>query len=278
MDSLPDVQKLRDSRGIDINRVGVENILFPLYISTKEGDKVLVTATINLYGSLKHDVKGVNMSRFMEILMAWKYKELSSISLHTMLSDLRNHLGVEDVEDVYAEISFPYFITKRSPVSRKESVMDHKCSFIGRLRDKYEFWLKVKVLTSSSCPCSREISEYGAHNQRSFSTVTVKPLEEKFIWLEDLITLVENCGSCQIYSLLKRSDEKYVTEKAYENSKFCEDIARDVSVALQDLAILSSFKVKVANEESIHPHDAVSYVSRKLENGVWVSDKQGIQY
>jgi len=274
---LPDIQKNKDDRRIPINRVGVENIKFPLYIATKEGGKVLVYATINLYGSLRHQVKGISMSRFIEILMKWKYKDINRESLEQLLIELRSYLGKQDVFDVYADISFPYFITKISPISKEESVMEYECTFIARYREYYKFWLKVKVLTSSSCPCSKSISKNSAHNQRSISTITVEPQRDKLVWLEDLIKIAEESSSCEIYPLLKREDEKYVTEKAYDNSKFCEDVARDISIVLQNLNTLNRFKIKVSNEESIHPHNAVSYIVRRLKGNQWVIDDRGLQ-
>lgn len=275
--SLPDIQKIKDKRGLSINRVGIENVKFPLYVSTKDGAKVLVYATINLYGSLKHTIKGINMSRFCDVLMEWQYKDINSESLYHLLGELREHLGAKDVEDVYAEIIFDYFIKKVGPVSKKESVMNYQCSFLGKLRKEYQFELRVKVLTTSNCPCSREISEKGSHGQRSFTTVTVNPINGNKIWLEDLIALVEQCGSCEVYPLLKRPDEKYVTEKAYDNAKFVEDIARDVGLALQGMGGIKKYKIKVVNEESIHPHDAVSYMARKLEGENWVVDNAALR-
>jgi len=275
--SLPDIQKTKDDRGISINRVGIEKVRFPLFVDAKGGGEVLVYSTINLYCSLRHQVKGINMSRFEETLMAWKYKNVNRESLEYFLSELREHLGKEDCEDVYAEISFPYFITKISPVSKAESVMDYKCTFVGRLKEYYKFHLIVEVLTTSNCPCSKEISKYGAHGQRSFAIVTVEPLRGKKIWLEDLILTIEKCGSSEVYPLLKRVDEKYVTEKAYNNAKFVEDAIRDISLAIQNLGSINKFKVKVINEESIHPHDAVAYVARKLQGKTWVRDERGLK-
>lgn len=276
--ALPDVQKNKDDRGISINRVGVEDIKFPLFITTKEGGENLVTATINLYGSLRHQVKGVSMSRFIEILMKWKFKNIDRNSLEQLLIELRDHLGKEDVEDVYIEISFDYFITKTTPISNQECVMSYPCTFTARLKEYYKFWLKVEVLASSSCPCSKEISTMGAHNQRSHIIVNVEPLRGNLIWLEDLIKTIEKCGSCEIWSLLKRVDEKYVTETAYSNSKFCEDIARQTSLALQEMGSLSKFKIKVCNDESIHQHNAVSYVARRLKGDSWVKDGGGLKH
>jgi len=276
MKKLPDVQQRKDKRGISIDRVGVEQIKFPLYIKTKVGESVLVYAVVNLYGSLKHQVRGTNMSRFLEILMKWQYTTLTATSLGKMLTEMRDHLGKKEVEDVYVEIKFDYFLPKVSPVSLKDGVMYHECSFIGRLRKNYEFQLRVKVLTTSNCPCSREISANGAHGQRSFATVTITPKKDQRVWLEDLIELIENAGSCEVYPLLKRVDEKYVTEKAYKNAKFVEDAGRDIGKALQKSKSISKFKIKIVNEESIHPHDAVAYIARKKVGTIWRPDNKAL--
>ncbi len=275
--ALPDIQKNKDDRGISINRVGIEGVKFPLFVGAKDGGEVLVYSTINLYCSLRHQVKGISMSRFEDVLMQWKYKNINRESLEQFLSELRERLGKGDCEDVYAEISFPYFITKTSPMSKAESVMDYQCTFIGRLKEYYKFHLVVKVLTTSNCPCSREISDDGSHGQRSFATVTIEPLRGTKIWLEDLIKTIEECGSCEVYPLLKRPDEKFVTEKAYKNAKFVEDIVRDISLAIQDMGTVNKFKIKVVNEESIHPHDAVAYIARKLQGKTWVRDDRGLK-
>jgi len=265
--NLPDIQKTRDKRGICINRVGVEGIDFPLYISTKNGKKVLVYAKIDLFSSLKHGIKGTNMSRFLETLMVHKYVTMDKYKLREFLRALKKRLG--EVSDVYVKITFKYFKKKTSPVSGKESVMAYECIFEGLLKKKYRFTLTVKVLTTSNCPCSKEISKYGAHGQRSISTVIIEPIAKKKVWIEDLIELIENQGSCEIYPLLKRPDEKYVTEKAYNNPKFVEDIARDISINLQKLNTIRWYKIKVSNEESIHSHNAVCYIERVKKGGTW---------
>jgi len=274
---LPDIQKTKDTRGISISRVGVENIKFPLYIATKDGGKREVTANVHLYGSLRHQVKGVNMSRFVETLMEFQYTDLTRETMGEMLEALRTHMGVEDVEDVYAEINFDYFLTKYAPVSKKKMVMDYRCGFVGKLRKDYTFQLKVKVLTTSNCPCSREISDYGAHGQRSFTTATITPVTGSQVWLEDIISAIERCGSSEVFPLLKREDEKWVTEQAFNNAKFVEDYVRDVGVALQSIDGVKKFKIKQVNEESIHPHEAVAYLARKLQKGVWVIDHAALR-
>ena len=266
-DSLPDIQRRRDRRGIGINRVGVENIDFPLLIATKDKRKVLVYAKIDLFSSLKHGVKGTNMSRFLETLMKYRYEVMNKENLEHFLRALKKKLG--NVKDVYTRINFKYFIKKTSPISRKESVMSYECTFEGKLSKRFHFKLRTKVLTTSNCPCSKEISKFGAHGQRSISTVTVEPMKGTKVWLEDIIGIVENAGSCEVYPLLKRTDEKYVTEKAYMNPKFVEDTCRDIAIALQQLKTIRWFRIKVCNEESIHPSNAVSYVERHKKGKRW---------
>ena len=265
---LPDVQKMKDRRGIPINRVGVSNIDFPIYIKTKKGEKkVLCYANVNLYGSLHHNVKGTNMSRFIESLMKYRYTSFSRWVIWKFLYDLKRKT---ESNDVYIEVTFKYFIDKKAPVSKRVSTMAYNCTFIGKLsNNKYTFNLKVAVPITSLCPCSKEMSKYGAHNQRGTVTVTVEPKRKGVVWIEDLIKLVEQEGSCELYPVLKRPDEKYVTERAFENPKFVEDIARDVAGSLQKLKALRRFKIKVENYESIHAHNAVCYIERVLKGLRW---------
>ena len=279
MTDLPDIQKTKDHRGIFIDRVGVEGIDFPLLISKKDKQKFLVYATVDLFTSLHKAVRGTNMSRFVEILMDWRYKVFTISAFESFLQDLRSRMGGEEVKDVYAKMSFKLFLPKSSPVTERLSVMSYKCAYIGVLRsNRTQVQLQVVVPTTSNCPCSKEISDYGAHGQRSISVVTVQPLKEvRRVWFEDLILLVESCGSAPIYPLLKRPDEKYVTELAYNNPKFVEDIARDIAKKLQELGTLRSFKIKVCNEESIHTHNAVCYIARRLRGSRWENDPRAFK-
>ena len=156
--------------------------------------------------------------------------------------------------------------------------MAHDCFFSGILKNnRFVFQVGTTVLMTSNCPCSKEISKYGAHGQRSRCTVTIEKLKQEFFWLEDLIPLIEAQGSCEIYPLLKRVDEKYVTERAYEHPKFVEDVARDVAKMLQETKKVKRFFVRISNEENIHPHDAVAYVARKLKGNKWISDDKAFK-
>ena len=266
---LPDIQNTKVN-SIKINRVGVSNVDFPIYIKTKGGNKVLCYAKVNIYMSLKHNVRGINMSRCTRSLMRYRYTSFDRWVLWKFLYDLKKK---NDSDDVYAEITFKYFVDKVAPVTKEKSVIAHECTFIGCIDkdNKYTFRLRVKVLGASVCPCSKHISKYGAHNQRCVATVTVETKKKRTFWFEDLIKLIESQFSSEIFTVLKRPDEKYVTEKGYENAKFVEDIARDIALALQKTNLLKWYKVKVESEESIHAHNAVAYICRELRNNRWVT-------
>jgi GTP cyclohydrolase I len=269
-DNLPDLQNTKVN-SIAIARVGVTRIDFPLTLHTANKELQVVHSTINLYGSLPRTQKGTNMSRFLEVLMEYKGKPLNADNLRAFLQKLIKRI---ETKDAYAEISFSYFIDKEAPVSKgKIAPLSYKCTLIGRLQGTiYTHTLKVAVPVTSVCPCSKEISKYGAHNQRGYVTVQVQFDWGKSMLLEDLIKIIEKQGSCQVYPILKRRDEKYVTEYGYKHPKFVEDIARDVALALQTKKEIRKFKVKVENFESIHTHNATAYVFRKRKGSVWVSD------
>jgi len=270
--NLPDIQNVKVN-SIKINRVGVSNVDFPIYIKSKSGEKVLCYAKVNIYMSLKRNLRGIHMSRATQSLMKYRYTSFDRWVLWKFLYDLKRR---SDSDDVYAEITFKYFTDKEAPVTKEKSVLAHDCTFIGHINknNHYTFRLRVKVTGTSVCPCSRSISKVGAHNQRSIATVTVETKKKRTLWFEDLIKLVEEQFSCEVYSVLKRPDEKYVTEKGYENAKFVEDIARDIALALQKTNLLRWYKVKVENEESIHMHNAVAYICRVLKGGKkWVEAK-----
>ena len=215
-------------------------------------------------------------SRLPRTLMKYRYTSFSRWVLWKFLYDLKKS---SESQDAYAEIAFKYFINKTAPVSKEESVMAYNCTYIGRIgqNNKYNFQLKVDVPITSCCPCSKEISKYGAHNQRGVITITAQTLRKRVIRLEDLIAMIEKAGSCELYPVLKRTDEKYVTEKAYDNPKFVEDIARDVAVLLQKLGTLKHFKVKVCNYESIHSHNAVCYIEREKKGKTWHKITKSLQ-
>jgi len=257
---IPDTQNIRDTRHIAIDQVGIKDIQHPIVVSDRTGGEQHTIANFNMYVSLPHDFKGTHMSRFVEILNQHEY-EITVESFKRMISEMTERLNAESG---HIEMSFPYFVTKAAPVSGVESLMDYEVSFIGKLNEeKSSVLVKVVVPVTSLCPCSKSISDYGAHNQRSHITVCVQTTG--FIWIEELIETVEKVASCELYGLLKRPDEKYVTEKAYDNPKFVEDIVRDVAVQLNLDERILSYIVESENFESIHNHSAYARIEHTKE-------------
>jgi len=252
---LKDVQNITDSRGIAIQSVGVSNVHLPFLIKTKIGTFQSVLAKINLTVNLPKEYKGTHMSRFIEILSEWSQKPISGKEMQFILSDTLTKL---DAEHAQLDIQFKYFIEKAAPVSGLKSMLDVDCIFSATLTKNkpLEFTLGVDVPFTSLCPCSKEISAYGAHNQRGLMKVKIKCHSGKFIWIEDLVTLMEAQGSCPVYPLLKREDEKYVTEYAYKNAKFVEDVLRDLVLSLREQQYVAWFEIQCENHESIHNHSA----------------------
>lgn len=252
---MKDVQNEKDIRGIDIQKVGVSDVHLPFYIKTKEGDYQQVLANIKLTVELPKEFKGTHMSRFIEVLTDWSQKPISSVEIEYILRDILSRLNAERA---FMELAFKYFIKKTAPVSGLESMLDCDCWFSGSLgqHEEYQFVLGMAVPYTSLCPCSKEISQYGAHNQRGVIKVKVRYNNDSFLWLEDIADIIGQQGSCQVYPLLKREDEKYVTEKAYENPKFVEDILRDGVLALRNIPGIIWFDIECINYESIHNHSA----------------------
>lgn len=254
-----DIQKQRDYRHIPIDKVGIKGLRYPVKVlDKKSGNLQSTVAKINMYVDLPHQCKGTHMSRFVEMLHLFREK-VSLESITNILEDMKHILGAKSS---HIEITFPYFIEKKSPVTGSSGLMDYTCSIVGSSDpDKNkDMVLKVAVPITSVCPCSKEISEYGAHNQRG--EVLVSTRFKKFIWIEDVIELVEKSASCDVYSVLKREDEKYVTEQGYNNPKFVEDVVRDVSKILIKDDNITWFSVSAENFESIHNHSAYAYIER----------------
>lgn len=262
MTNLKDTQNLKDSRGVDIQKVGIKHLELPLTIQRKNESNQVVNAKARVNVSLPRHYKGTHMSRFVEVLSEWKHKNLLGVDIKGCLAQIIKKLSAQSGE---LEFRFKYFIDKKSPVTKIPSPMSYDCCFDGVLsnpggvNEEYKFTLGVRVPVTTLCPCSKEISECGAHNQRAVVSVRVSYDEENHIWIEDLIKMVEQCGSCEIYPLLKRPDEKYVTEKAYKNPKFVEDILRDVVLELRENPAIKSFEVECEAFESIHNHSAWAY-------------------
>lgn len=254
---LKDIQNLADTRGIDLQKVGVKNVEVPLIIQRKNAEEQTVRATARMSVSLPRDYKGTHMSRFMEILSEWSQRNLLGVDIKGCLEKMTERLEAQSAE---LKFSFKYFIEKKAPVSESVCPMGYECSFEGLLdKGKYTFILGVEVPVTTLCPCSKEISDYGAHNQRAVVKTRISYDEKEIIWLEDLIELIESCGSSPIYPLLKREDEKYVTEKAYENPKFVEDMIRDIVLKLRSNKKITWFEVDCEAFESIHNHSAWAY-------------------
>lgn len=256
---LKDIQNQNDKRGIDIQKVGVNGVEVPLIIQRKNADNQVVSAKARLSVTLPHNYRGTHMSRFIEVLSDYSCKNLLGVDIKGLLIDVKEKLNSESA---HVKFEFKYFINKKAPVSGSEFPVGYDCSFQGDLTgDNYKFILGVKVPVTTLCPCSKEISKYSAHNQRTMIKVKVSYDEKDIIWIEDLIENIEKCGSSQLYSILKRSDEKYVTEKAYENPKFVEDVLRDVICLLKDDEKVLFYEIEVEAQESIHNHNAWAWQS-----------------
>ena len=251
-----DVQKSPDTRKIAINKVGVKDISYPIVVMDKYRSLQHTVARVNMFVDLPHHFKGTHMSRFIEILN--KYRE--KIALDNMEIILKKMKEKLEADNAHLEIEFPYFIEKKAPVSGAGSLMEYTCEFIASLSTEFDFILGIKIPVTSLCPCSKELSRYGAHNQRSIITLKVRYRE--FVWIEDLVELIEKCGSSPVYSLLKREDEKFVTEQAYENPRFVEDIVREATLKLSAMDNITWFSVEVENFESIHKHSAYAAIER----------------
>ncbi len=259
---MKDVQNMRDPRNIKIDKVGVKNVKYPIVVLDKTNGIQHTVAEISMYVSLPHDYKGTHMSRFVEILHAHK-NVLGMKEFPGILREMKERLNAGSA---HMEVRFPYFIRKDAPVSGTPGYLEYTCAIIGHMdsRDVMKnFTVSVSVPVTTLCPCSKEISDYGAHNQRGMVTATVQ--FKRFFWIEDLISLIESCASCEIYSVLKRQDEKFVTEKAFENPKFVEDVAREVAEKLRRQSNITHFIVEAENFESIHNHSAYAYLEKDKE-------------
>ena len=255
---IADVQGSKDLRRIPIDRVGIKGIRHPVRVRDRSQGEQHTIATFNMYVSLPENFKGTHMSRFVEILNNHEY-EVSVSSFRDMLHEMTRVL---DAQSGHIEMSFSYFVDKEAPVSGVKSLMDYAVSLIGEIcNGEPQITIRVEVPVTSLCPCSKEISDYGAHNQRSHVTVTAKT--NKFLWIEELIDVVEQEASCELYGLLKRPDEKFVTERAYDNPKFVEDMVRDVAQRLNEDDRVTAYVVESENFESIHNHSAYALVKRE---------------
>jgi GTP cyclohydrolase IB len=253
---VEDVQGRPDTRLLPINRVGIKDINHPVRVKDRAAGEQHTIATFNMYVNLPHNFKGTHMSRFIELLHT--EREISVESFRAILEKMTTRL---EADVGHIEMSFPFFVMKKAPVSGVESLMDYRASLIGERRaGRTEMWIRVVVPVTSLCPCSKKISAYGAHNQRSHITITAKL--RSHIWIEELIDIAESEASSELYGILKRPDEKYVTEHAYDHPKFVEDMVRDVAMRLTADARMNSYVVEAENFESIHNHSAYARIEK----------------
>ena len=251
---MRDIQSEEDTRAVPLKKVGVKGVHYPVTVLDKNAKQQQTTATVDLFVNLPHNFKGTHMSRFIEVFH--KYHE--DISMHhflDMLEEMRNKLTAQKA---FGRVEFPYFIEKKAPVTGAAGIMQYKCSYEGEVSEDEgrKFYVSIQVPIATLCPCSKAISEYGAHNQRG--TVSVRLLYKDFFWIEDIISMIEKCASTPLYSVLKRQDEKFVTEHAYDNPRFVEDVVREVYLGLKKMDF-KWFTVEAETEESIHFHNAYAY-------------------
>lgn len=255
---MVDVQNRRDKRKIDIDKVGIKNIRYPISLLDKFTTVQHTVADINMYVSLPKRFKGTHMSRFVEILNKYQ-REIDINNLEEILKHIKERFKSNEA---HLEMRFPYFISKEAPVSKARGLMEYICNLRASLNkaNSFDLVLGMEIPVTALCPCSKEISKYGAHNQRGVVRVALRMKE--FIWMEDIISSIESCASSQIYSLLKREDEKFVTEQAYRHPVFVEDIVRRVTQKFNRDRRITWFTVESENMESIHNHNAYAFVER----------------
>jgi len=254
---MKDVQNQRDIRKISIDRVGVKNLSYPVTVLDRVNSVQHTVGFISMYVNLPHHFRGTHMSRFVEILNE-HHRELHIDRIKEILIKMKERL---DAEEASMEVEFPYFIEKEAPASGARSLMEYRCFFLGSLSDREDVVLGADVPVTTLCPCSRELSDRGAHNQRS--TVRIRVRYAGFIWIEELIEMAEASASSPLYALLKRKDEKAVTEHAYDRPMFVEDVVREVALKLDADARITWYSVESENMESIHNHNAYAKVERK---------------
>ncbi|MEM8835953.1 MAG: GTP cyclohydrolase FolE2 [Planctomycetota bacterium] len=254
--TIPDVQAAADDRQIAIDKVGVKDVTWPLKLATPDGGEQHTVANINMYVSLPHHQKGTHMSRFLQVLNEYA-SPLTPDTIPVVARAIRERL---EAEHAHLEISFTYFIEKRAPVTGQAGLMDYQVCFNAVSNHEDDFVMTVKAPATSLCPCSKTISDYGAHNQRC--ELTAKVRVRGSMWIEDLVEHLESSASAPVYSVLKRPDEKFVTEQAYDNPKFVEDIVRDLAIRLESDERVIWYSAQSENFESIHSHNAYAQITR----------------
>ena len=270
-DRLPDCAAEPDARSLPIDQVGISSLRAPIVVWDKARRQQSTVASLSMSVGLPAEVKGTHMSRFVEVLGDYR-GELSLRTVPDLLAAVQRRLGARDA---YLSAAFPYFLERRAPVSGAVSLMDYDCRFEAGLRgDVLDFVLGVRVPVTTLCPCSKSISDYGAHNQRGL--VDVRLRFEGMVWIEDVVEAVEGCASAPLYALLKREDEKHLTERAYENPRFVEDLLREVVLALRALPGVRWLEVRAENLESIHNHSAWGRLTWSAEEPDTPSEATGL--
>ncbi|MEW6138789.1 MAG: GTP cyclohydrolase FolE2 [Thermodesulfobacteriota bacterium] len=253
---IPDVQSLPDGRKIPIDKVGVKGLRYPITVKDRQKKRQHTVGLFDLFVNLPHDFKGTHMSRFIEVLNEFR-GEISMEKFEDICQKIKSRLNAESA---HMNVEFPYFIEKLAPVSGTPGLMSYTCFMRGSLSDRFDLIVGVEVPVTTVCPCSKEISEYGAHNQRGIVRVQLR--FKKFFWLEDIIEIVESSVSSEIYSLLKRPDEKFVTERAYDNPMFVEDVVRSALSRLREKDNFPWYRIEAENFESIHNHSAYAMIEK----------------
>lgn len=252
---IEDVQASADQRNITIDKVGIKDLRHPVKLMQRDGESQHSVANVSMYVALPHHQKGTHMSRFIELLNA-EQAVLSSHRFSALLQEMADKL---EADTGYIEITYPFFVNKQAPASGVSGLIDYEVSMLGKIQEgKTSIQMRVVIAATSLCPCSKKISDYGAHNQRSHITITAESTDQ--LWVEDLIDIAEKQASAEVYSILKRRDEKVVTEQAYDNPKFVEDLIRDVAASLDTFPHISDYIVEAENFESIHNHSAYALV------------------
>lgn len=259
---MPDVQALRDTRRVAIDRVGVKDVVYPIRLRTRGGGEQQTVATVNMYVALPHYQKGTHMSRFLEVLNDHACEPITPARIPVITKAICQRLHAETA---HFAARFTYFITKPAPITGAPGIMDYQVTFDCTANGETDFVMTVSAPAASLCPCSKEISRYGAHNQRCRIEAAVR--FEGELWIEELVEIIERAASSPVYAVLKRPDEKHVTEAAYENPKFVEDIVRDLALLLDDDARITWYSINSENFESIHNHNAYAQLERDKRAG-----------
>jgi len=263
-EELIDMQNASDERGFEIDQVGVCDLQYPITVMDRDNEQQPTIAKLSLSVNLPHHFKGTHMSRFLEVLNRHR-GEITMHTIPTVLEELKRDL---EAESAHVDVRFPYFVEKAAPASGQKGLMDYECTFKAESNGgEIDFVLQVLVPVTSLCPCSKAISDYGAHNQRGYVDISVRPRlneqgEHELIWIEELVEVAEKCASAPVYPLLKRDDERHVTMQAFDNPVFVEDMVRNVAGELSNDARIAWFRVRADNHESIHNHSAFAVIER----------------